>query len=102
MQLASVLIHTKEQTFWRRYGHLGDAYMKVRRMAENAALALAIQCEDEAHEKFVTSVPAKHSIGAKFVAVGMYHVRFGVQFFVMDYETPDDRKDVDEYLKGLQ
>lgn len=99
MQLNDLLANTNDQTFWRRYGHLGDAYMKARSKAENAALDLAIQCEDDARERFATSSPIRINRGTKFAAVGLYDVRYGIQFFALDYATPDDRAEVDEYIK---
>ena len=101
MRLDDLLNNTDDRAFWQRYGHLGDVYMTARRKAESAALDLAIQCEDEAHESFVPSVPMKINRGKKFAAVGLYDVTFGVQFFALDYETPEDRADVDQYLKEL-
>lgn len=101
MRFNDLLSNTDERTFWQRYGHLGDEYMTGRRKAENVALDLAIQCQDEAHEKLVSSVPLKFSKGQKFVAVGGYDVTHGVQFFAVDYVTPEDRADVDEWIKAL-
>jgi len=98
VQLNDVLANTDEQAFWRRYGHLGDAYMAGRRKAESVALDLAIQCQDEAHRLFLPSVPMRFSQGQKFVAVGLYDVRYGVQFFALDYETEADRADVDAWM----
>lgn len=99
MQLNDILTNTNEQTFWRRFGHLGDEYMSGRRKAGNAALDLAIQCQDDAHERFATSSPMRINRGTKFAAVGMYDVRYGVQFFAVDYATPEDRADFDKWLK---
>lgn len=98
MRLNDLLANTNGQSFWRRYGHLGDAYMAARRKAEGAALDLAIQCQDDTHEKGSRSSPLRINRGAKFAAVGMYDVRYGVQFFAVDYETPADRADVDQWI----
>jgi hypothetical protein len=99
MRLNDILSNADEKAFWHRYGHLGDAYMAGRRKAENAALDLAIQCQDDAHAHFATDSPMRVNRGAKFAAVGMYDVRYGVQFFAVDYATPEDRADFDQWLK---
>lgn len=99
MRLDDLLNNSDERAFWKRYGHLGDAYMAARKKAEHAALDLAIRCEDDAAEQRVPSVPMRVSRGTKFAAVGLYDVRFGIQFFALDYATPDDRADVDQYIK---
>ena len=98
--LNEILANTDEQTFWRRYGHLGDTYMKGRRKAENAALDLAITSEDEAVELFLPDGQMKHYCGEKFAAFGVWDVQHGVQFFAMDYATDDDRAEVDKYIKA--
>jgi len=98
MRLDNLLNNSDEKAFWRRYNHLGDAYMASRRKAENVALDLAIQCQDEAHAALVPRVPMKTSKGSKFVAIGMYDVRYGVQFFALDYETATDRESVNEWI----
>ncbi len=99
MRLNDILSNADEKAFWHRYGHLGDAYMAGRRKAENAALDLAIECQDETHQRLIPSVPMKVSKGEKFIAIGLYDVRFGVQFFALDYQTDADRADVDQWLK---
>ena len=101
MRLDDLLNNTDERAFWRRYGHLGDVYMTARRKAESAALDLAIQCEDDAHERGAPESPMRISRGTKFAAVGLYDVRYGIQFFALDYETPADRADVDQYITEL-
>mgnify|MGYP003440519661 CR=1 FL=1 len=102
MQLNDVLANTDDRTFWKRYGHLGDEYMKARHKAEHAALDLAMLCEDEGIASFTTSTPMKFKKGGKFVAVGMWDVRYGVQFFAVDYETPEDRAEVDQWIQDFQ
>ena len=101
MRLDDLLNNSDERAFWKRYGHLGDAYMLARKKAENAALDLAIQCEDDAYERAAPESPMRISRGTKFAAVGLYDVRYGIQFFALDYATPDDRADVDQYIKEL-
>ena len=102
MQLDNVLNNSDEQTFWRRYGHLGDRYMKSRRKAENVALDLAITSEDEAVGLFLPSGQMKHKCGERFACFGMWDAQYGVQFFAVDYETEQDRVDVDEWIKALE
>ena len=102
MQLDNILNNSDEQTFWRRYGHLGDAYMKSRRKAENAALDLAITSEDEAVSLFLPNGQMKHKCGERFACFGMWDASYGVQFFALDYETEQDRAEVSQWIKALE
>ena len=102
MQLHDILAMSDDRVFWKTYGHLGDSYMKSRRKAEHVAQGLALQCEEEGHRLFSRSIPMKITKGEKFLAVGLWDVRNGIQFFALDYATPEERADVDAWIEDFQ